>query len=297
MSAALSVVVVTHNSAHDLARLTASLERHLAVPAQLIVVDNGSSDASVAVAKSAGAEVIELSENRGFGAANNAGLERASAPVTALLNPDVELLDGGLSRLAERAAARWALIAPRLLGDDGNVQKSAHPVPGSAEAFAFAALGPALPRWLSLRAEPWRSERAVIVGWVVAAALVAQTELLRVLGPFDPEAFLFYEDLDLCLRARSRGAETVLDPQVVLRHRGAHSTAPAYAGEPHAVLAARRREVVRARLGARAATLDDLAQGLTFASRILAKELVRRPSARERAQLAALRAARRRNSR
>ena len=50
-------------------------------------------------------------------------------------------------------------------------------------------------------------------------------------------------------------------------HTGGHSTAPAYGGEPHALLARRRREVVTARLGRRAAALDDLAQATTFATR------------------------------
>ncbi len=63
---------------------------------------------------------------------------------------------------------------------------------------------------------------------------------------------------------------TVLHPEVALRHTGGHSTGPAYAGEPFALLARRRREVVGTRLGRRALALDDLAQGLTFATRAVA---------------------------
>ena len=60
-------------------------------------------------------------------------------------------------------------------------------------------------------------------------------------------------------------------PEVTLRHAGAHATEPAFGGEPFELLARRRREVVGARLGARALRLDDAAQGLTFATRAAAK--------------------------
>jgi hypothetical protein len=80
----------------------------------------------------------------------------------------------------------------------------------------------------------------------------------------------------------------VLDPSVRIRHLGGHATRPAYAGEPYALLARRRREVVEANLGRRARALDDLAQGLTFALRALARQALGHEGTRERAQLAAL---------
>lgn len=293
MSSVLSIVVVTHDSQNHLRRLVRSLEHHLRERPQLVVVDTGSRDASTEVARQAGAEVVEVSDEYGFGLANNLGLQRARSAVTALLNPDIELQDQGLERLVARASVQRALIVPRLVGLDNVVQESAHPIPGRLEAFASALLGPALPARLRLRAEPWRSDYPRRVGWAIAAALVARTDLLRTLGPFDPTAFLFYEDLDLCLRAHELGVPTLLEPHVVLRHRGGHSTGPAFGGEPFAQVARRRREVVRERLGDQALMLDDLAQGITFASRLVARRLLRRPSARPRAQLAALWDARR----
>ena len=151
----------------------------------------------------------------------------------------------------------------------------------------------ALPSRLRLDAEPWRAGAPRPVGWAIAAALAARTSTLRALGPFDPDAFLFYEDLDLCLRARAAGVPTELRPEVALRHAGAHATSAHYGGEPFDVLARRRRAVVGERLGRRALALDDAAQGLTFATRAGARAVLRRDSARERAQLRALREARR----
>jgi N-acetylglucosaminyl-diphospho-decaprenol L-rhamnosyltransferase len=289
-----TAVVVAHDSESDLARLLDSLERHLPASPQLVVVDTNSRDGGPALARERGAEVIELGANPGFGAANNAGVARARAGVTVLLNPDVELLDGGLLALVARARARDALVVPRLLNADGSVQRSAHPLPGRPGALVPALVHPpALPRTLRLRAEPWRAERPRTVGWAIAACLAARTQTLRALGPFDPAAFLFYEDMDLCLRARAAGVPTELQPEVHLRHAGAHATAPAFGGEPHELHARRRRKVVRARLGAGAAALDDAAQALTFGTRAGARVLLRRDASRELAQLRALRRARR----
>lgn len=284
-----TAVAVLHDSARDLAVLLDSLARHLPEPPQLIAVDTGSSDGGADLARARGAEVIELPDNPGFGAANNAGIGRATADVTVLLNPDVELLDAGLLDLVAAARAREALHAPRLLDADGSTQRSAHPVPGRGSALLPAFLpGRALPT----RFEPYRSDTSVEVGWAIGACLAAPTALLRRLGPFDPGAFLFYEDLDLCLRARAAGIPTVLHPDVALRHAGAHATEPAFGGEPFDLLARRRRAVIGERLGRRALRLDDAAQRLTFATRAAAKALLRRDGARERAQLRALRRAR-----
>jgi len=284
-----SLVVVLHDSEEPLRALLASLA-WLPEPPQLVVVDTASTDDGAALASAAGAEVVELGANPGFGAANNAGVERAACGVTVLLNPDCELLDGSLARLAAAAATGpEQLWVPRLLEADGSVQRSAHPLPGTLGALVPAVLHPtALPSELRRRAEPYRAERPRTVGWAIAACVAARTGVLRRLGPFDASQFLFFEDMDLCLRARAAGIPTVLDPDVRIRHLGGHATRRAYAGEPHELLARRRREVIEANLGRRARALDDVAQGLTFATRAAARRTVGRDASRERAQLMAL---------
>jgi N-acetylglucosaminyl-diphospho-decaprenol L-rhamnosyltransferase len=98
---------------------------------------------------------------------------------------------------------------------------------------------------------------------------------------------LFAEDMELCLRARARGIPTVLHPQLRVRHTGGHSIHRD--GEPYARLARRRREAVGSALGPRALALDDLAQLLTFATRIAARAALGRDTTRERAQFVVLR--------
>lgn len=270
----LSVVCVLHDSAGVLPGLLRTLP-----DVQLVVVDTGSRDDGPGLARDAGAEVVELPGNPGFGAANNAGVARARHGVTVLLNPDCEVPAGALEALAARARAADALHAPRLVGPDGATQRSAHPLPGTWGALLAAPTHPPLlPRALRERVEPYRAGHARTVGWAIAACVAARTATLRALGPFDPRQFLFYEDMDLCLRARARGVPTVFHPGVAVRHLGGHSTEPAFGGEPYALLARRRREVVEASLGPAARRRDDVAQAITHATRALAG----RPHARER---------------
>ncbi len=287
-----TLLVVLHDSEPELDTLLRSVEHHLPVVPELVVVDSGSSDGGAALAERHGARVVRLRGNPGFGAANLAGLEQVRTPVTVLLNPDVELLDDGLIRLVELAATRDALVVPRLLNADGSVQRSAHPEPGTLRALVPALVHPRLlPSRTRLDVDPWRAGEPRRVGWAIAAAVAARTETLRRLGPFDPGAFLFFEDLELCLRAAAAGVPTELHPEIALRHAGGHSTRPAYDGEPYELLARRRREVVGGRLGRRALALDDLAQGLTFATRAVAHRGRRRELAQLRALLHARRTA------
>jgi N-acetylglucosaminyl-diphospho-decaprenol L-rhamnosyltransferase len=287
-----TVVVVLHDSAAELAALLRTSDAQLDAVPQVIAVDTGPRDGGAALAAEWGAEVVERRDNPGFGAACNAGVARARHDATVLLNPDCELLDGALAELARLARAHpGALHAPRLLNADGSVQRSAHPLPGTLGALLGGPLhAPLLPPALRERLEPFRAERARTVGWAIGACLAGATATLRRLGPFDPGAHLFAEDMDLCLRARAAGIPTVLHPALRLRHIGGHSTLRD--GEPFDVLARRRREVVAATLGARALALDDASLALTFASRAAGHALAGADAHRPWRQLRALARAR-----
>ena len=279
----VALLTVTHDSRPHVEALLASVDRHMP-RTPVVVVDSGSSDGSADAARawSGDARVIELAENVGFGRANNVGIAEVDAPVTILVNPDVELLDASLARLAEESShGPERLLAPRVLRPGGSLQDSAQLDPASPLRFAQALLPGAL---LPAAVQPWKAKRPRRVGWAVACCLVARTETLRALGPFDDDVFLYGEDLDLGLRAAARGIETWLRPEARVLHHGAHSTASALGGEPYDVLARRRFETVEKLRGRGAAVRDARVIALTH--------LTRAPfSSRDRRLLAATRRA------
>jgi GT2 family glycosyltransferase len=276
----IALVTVLHDSEREVTALMDSVDRHLP-GARLIAVDSRSSDGGAAAVRERGGTVIELDENVGYGPAANVGVQVAEEPLTVVLNPDVELLDGSLADLAAEAARHEdRLLAPLVLLPDGTRQDSVHT--DRADLARAAVPG---------RAGPWDANHARKVTWAVGCAIAARTDTLRRLGPFDPTAFMYGEDLELGLRAAEQGVETWFWPHARVLHKRAHSTEPAFGGEPFDLLAERRRAVIEQHRGS--ARKDDLLQAATFANRIALKTLLRKPAEREKRQLRALRKARR----
>ena len=106
------------------------------------------------------------------------------------------------------------LLAPMLLNADGSRQDNAQPRPATGATAIYSLVpGAAQPRPLRRITEPWQRCAPTRVGWATAACLVADTQTLRELGPFDPSIFLYAEDLDLGLRA-----ETWFHPEARVIH-------------------------------------------------------------------------------
>ena len=97
------------------AELLADLLKHLRVQSypihKIVVVDNGSTDASVRVAEHGGAHVIQMGRNAGFAVAVNSGLRETASQWVALVNNDVTFGPQWLANLIERADASGAAFA------------------------------------------------------------------------------------------------------------------------------------------------------------------------------------------
>lgn len=212
-----SLITVTYNSADTLRRCWGLVD--LPSHVEWIVVDNASSDDSAAVAEELGAIVIHAGKNRGFSAANNLGLARASGELIGFVNPDVIIDPAGLASLAEIAASHGALVAPQLLNPDQSEQPNGRGYPLLVAKIRNRLHGND-PRYRlrSTDGEP----RAVC--WAMGAAVFGTRELIDTIGGWDPHFFLYYEDKDICLRAWKSGAAVYLVPQVRWVHGWARET-------------------------------------------------------------------------
>jgi N-acetylglucosaminyl-diphospho-decaprenol L-rhamnosyltransferase len=292
-----SIVVVTYECAAHLRALVESMNAHLDGAQELVVIDNGSGDDPQRAAQGwkGRLEFCDLRRNAGFGAGSNVGVARATEPVTVLLNPDTELLEEGLDRLATTAAELGGLVGPRVLNPDGSTQPSASgPEVGVwpwLRALVPAAVGPPA---LRVRSEPYRLERRVAVTWLTGACIAAPTALLRQLGPFDEALHMYGEDIDLGLRAQAAGVGVWLDPgAAALVHHGQGSSVLAYGTREgwRADATVNWRAALRRAYGPARERRAWRALRLNLRLRLAVKRLLGRATERDRAALAAARAA------
>jgi GT2 family glycosyltransferase len=285
----LTAIVVTWNSAEEVPALIESFERHLAPGAELLFVDNASSDGTTEVIRSLAprSELIELEDNIGFGPANNLGVRATKSDVVALLNPDTIVVDDSLEDLAAVAARERGLFAPRLLHEDGSIQISARPALASLESALISVWpGALMPRRLRARCEPWRYDERLPAGWISAACLVARRDLLLEFGPFDERLVLYGEDADLSLRAWQQGVPSISAPDVArLVHLGGRSAAQVFDDNGMRRKVEVRWWIVNEHFGPVRAWLDLALQLVQFGSRWLARRLLGRDARNEAAWL------------
>jgi N-acetylglucosaminyl-diphospho-decaprenol L-rhamnosyltransferase len=291
-----SIVVVTWESAGYLAALVDSMNDRLPDDPELIVVENASSDDPEPAARSWRGEtrLIRLPQNRGYGAAANAGAREARGEALVLLNPDTELLDSRLPALAAQALERRALAGPRLRNADGAPQPSASGPPVGMWPWVGALIpGRVQPAFVRARTEAWRLHQTTQVAWLTGACIAGPRDALIELGPFDPGIEMYGEDIDLCLRAGRAGVRSLFCPECceVLHHGGA-SAALRYETGAERLVALTRRAVVRRAYGARRETAAWVAQRLNLRLRVAAKRALGRDAGRDAAALAGVISAR-----
>jgi N-acetylglucosaminyl-diphospho-decaprenol L-rhamnosyltransferase len=204
MTPSAALVTVTYNSSQDLKEHWAHA-RSLGV--DWIVVDNGSSDDSALVAEGLGARVARLPRNMGFSAANNIAAEMARADCLIFLNPDVQATAEGITHLAQIAVDLDACVAPQLINPDGTEQENGRYAPYLYRKFLHYFGSGASRTAYEIVAAPGELKQ---VTWVIGAAIAVPASIFRQIGGWDPTFFVYYEDSDICLRARDHGYLTLL---------------------------------------------------------------------------------------
>jgi N-acetylglucosaminyl-diphospho-decaprenol L-rhamnosyltransferase len=218
----ISSVVVTYNSAACVLGCVASVRRALP-DAEIIVVDNGSEDDTVAAVREAGlgARVMEAGGNVGFGRACNIGATGARGEYLLFLNPDSIVASVDRERLDRLLETLPLGVVAAYLEGEGDPRRLETSWVTDYVGHTFATLRPHEWRPPSIRKAKRNSHGP---GWVSAAMLlVAKHEFLG-LGGFDPRFFLYYEDRDLSHRYHDAGFDVRTTDAVTGRHaRGASS--------------------------------------------------------------------------
>jgi|GEM_PF-172619 len=213
-SATFSVIVVSYNTMELTRTCLRSLRRH-ARTAEVIVVDNASSDGSAEMVLREFPEIrlIRLPVNIGFGRANSLAWKLATQDFVVLLNSDTVIVDDSLTRCVSRLLnePELAAVTPQLFGTDGIEQTTRHPVPTFAQTLRRSLTG----RPLMIRGDEY---------WIPGTCLILRRSAVENVGRlFDPRLFIYWEDADLCQRLRNAGFHLAVEPSTRVIHHGGAS--------------------------------------------------------------------------
>lgn len=238
MSPGLDIIIVNYNTAAHLTACLASLrDAPPAIPHHVCVVDNASCDGSVAATWDfPDVELVPLSDNVGFAAANNIGIRRTSSPLILLLNSDTLVPKGAIDALIERLEATGAVAAgPRLETAPDSPEVSFGPMLSpltEAVQGIRVKLSASKARWARrLIARHVSKER--VVDWVSGACLLVRRSAAVEAGLLDERYFMYEEDVDFCASLRARGGRILFTPAATVIHtRGGSFAATGKAVSP-----------------------------------------------------------------
>ena len=217
------IVILNWNGVDHLRRFLPSVVAAAPEGVEVIVADNGSTDASVAVLgeEFPTVRVLRMDRNYGFAGGYNRALEQVEADYYLLLNSDVETPEGWLQPLTECLDRNpdVAVVAPKLISSE---ERRMFEYAGAAGGY-IDLLGYPFCRGRILRTveeDRGQYDDARDVFWVSGAAFCCRAEVFRALGGFDDDFFAHMEEIDLCWRMQLAGYRVRVVPESRVYHLG-----------------------------------------------------------------------------
>jgi GT2 family glycosyltransferase len=228
----LSIVIVSYRCRdHLLACLDSLAAQRDQVDMEVIVVDSASGDdtATAAADRFDWVDVEQLTENIGFGRANNRGFERARGRAVLALNPDTIVPRDSLRSSLDYlwAHPEIGVLSPHLVDTEGRLDrrcKRGYPTLWSSFCY-FTTLDRVFrgPRSTRYTMGTVAEDEIGDVESVSGAFMLMRGDALKAVGGFDEQFFMYAEDIDLCLRFIQNGWRVRYWPRVDVIHVGAGS--------------------------------------------------------------------------
>ncbi len=215
-----SVIVLSWNAMNDLRECLDALRAQDFADAEIIVVDNGSTDGSAdLVARDyPDVDLIRNERNVGFAAGNNQGLQHATGDVLVLLNQDTVVRAGWLNALVEALLSdpQCGIAGGKALYPDGRIQHAGGYVDerGAGSHYGYG------------QRDVGQFEQTREVDYVTGATLAISRKAFELIGGLD-EGFTpaYYEDVDWCYRTKASGLRVIYAPHAVLVHKESSAAA------------------------------------------------------------------------
>lgn len=211
----LSIIIVNYNVKEFLLNLLDSLYKALnEYESEIIVVDNASDDGSVELVRSRFPKVklIENKSNLGFGAANNQALEVAKGKYLVLINPDTIVKEDTFTKLIDflQDNPEAGMVGCKVLNPDGTLQLPCRrSFPGPWTSFTkitgLSKLFPKSKLFAKYNLTYLDEDETYEVDAISGSFMMMRREVYEKTKGFDPQFFMYGEDLDLCYRTQKEG--------------------------------------------------------------------------------------------
>lgn len=236
----LSIIIISYNT-KDITKkcletVVASLSCDPEIKAEIIVLDNASTDGSVEMLdkmknekgkmrdESVELKIIESKENRGFARGNNEAVKHAKGKHLLFLNSDIEVLDDAIPQLYRYFTStdnQFHFVGGKLLEKDGHTpQDSAGPF--YSLPVAFAALFLRADYYHFTRYSPKKMKE---VDWVSGACIMCSKNDYDKIDGFDENIFMYMDEVDLLYRAKKKDMRVGFYPDAQFIHLGSASSA------------------------------------------------------------------------
>ncbi|MBI5929656.1 MAG: glycosyltransferase family 2 protein [Chloroflexi bacterium] len=220
MATQISVHIVTYNSAAHIEMCLDSLLNQQSVEFGVLVVDNASSDDTVAQVEKKGVEVVVNPDNRGYSAAHNLAIGRTQSEYVLTLNPDVWLAPDYLAKMVavldenpQLGSAAGRLLRVEKLGETPQLIDSTGLLMSRSRRQLLRNCGDPVAQ------TPMQGDRVFGPDGAAAVYRRAMLEDIAIEGEiFDEDFFMHKEDVDVCWRAQLRGWQSAYVPEAVGHH-------------------------------------------------------------------------------
>ncbi|MFA6252991.1 MAG: glycosyltransferase family 2 protein [Patescibacteria group bacterium] len=221
----LSIQIVNYNTKKYLVGCLDSILKDLKnsnISYKILILDNDSSDdlgdLQLKYKQHNQIEFYKNNKNVGFGGGHNILAKKIDAKYLLILNPDILFIEEKtISRMLDcfLSDSSVKIVGPKLVNKNGRQQ-----------AWDYGELHSLLARLLgSIGISFWRPQNKVIeAAWVSGAVFLIERNIFDELHGFDDKIFLYYEELELCLRARQNKAKVMYDPAIKVLHVGLPSS-------------------------------------------------------------------------
>ncbi|MDD4823125.1 MAG: glycosyltransferase family 2 protein [Bacteroidales bacterium] len=218
----ISVITVNYNGKKDTIELIRSLQMHVSLPLEIIVVDNGSRENEALLLQEMfpSVVVIRSEKNLGFSGGNNLGITQAKGKYIFLLNNDTFVTDDTFHYLIERleSAPSIGVVSPKIkfAAPPQNIQFAGY-TPLTSVTIRNALIGFG-------EADNGQHETALQTPFTHGAAMILKREVVNKAGLMPEIFFLYYEELDWCEHIGTCGYELWYEPKCTVFHKESQST-------------------------------------------------------------------------